>query len=1134
MENTRRRILVVNDDDDDDDDDENDDDDEHGSGAELRSAQNDDSDADGRSGFVANTYAADEWADATDDDLANDDIDDDDVDEDDIYEDSSDALDDSDDDSDDDGRVEARRLQRAFKRVGFARDSDDSGDEDAMPPAPKAETKHIVTQRRKQEAWAKRASNYREDLDRAFGVHERDVDVKDCRQVKRIATRVFRARATMNGGASAAVKETSWGLAVKYDEESGMLCLPCPGMPTNGLWACVLCVYSADTTVNPLLKIEGDVSSLRRHCTRCHADAYAALQSLDAADWKERQSEVRVPKALTRAGRANQAFLERLQKTPVEPCKEKRKRSLWSAVGKMSVNGDPIASLTNGITQTHLSYWLATNCVYRLQRFTHKVVTNVRKAFELISIRSVRRELARAEFIALSFDLWMGAGTDVFALMASFADRFGKPVSRVLAVVKSRTLTSAEMTASIIKAMNEHPELKGKITGLVSDQGANVQAVQDALLKAGEDAFHPMMLTIQLLCAAHRFATAMRRAMDALKGLNLYPDEGSSAACGWAPRAKSSANAKGRTGHNATVFGAEVWTFHDIMVKVVRACNFMKKSATARREYESVANMFKGEGEEYSVEFQDALARPPKSIPKTRFNFTTKLIAETLRNRPKLQAAQELESTATNRSRKKAWQEADTLTSPAYLVLEHMHKALELLGRHTAVCQSTSHYTFCDVGIVVLTQIAASTKAYVDSGEVLESLEDEPSSQQSPTELWIRRASAKATHVLNGKLKTELEAEFHGLAKYTSASVIHEVRSALNVAPPDDDVSRCMLASFFFHPAMWACDDLYKVVSTDDDAFRDEGIARPSHITPKMEFFMYYVFNDIVLPDVVKATQAMERAAAAAAPIDDAVAIACAVSRDIELGENACMLWGSEQTTEPKESDAEALIKAIKVEAKAYRTMLSTTQAMLDVFAPSATKVNELAKETIIAYWTREDVRSKCPLLSKYARFLFSVPQTQCDCERLFSMFGRLTAGPRANTSLESLQCSARMCFNLSPDDVLDIGFNAGKFEFDDDDAGSDRHDPSHDVRRAAAIEKRAERNLISQRRTSELLRADVAVVIERQSASDSAAAEAEKRRASCVDEPNAEPVDGGNRRRRKNGTTPKSSARTQRKTPSE
>ena len=1138
---TRPRVL--------DDDDDDDDDDERCEEIERNARDVVDVIAGGgRRGFVANTYAED--ARFSDDELddaratndhdarATNDHDAQDGDGDDF----SDSFEDFDDDSDShgDAHVEDARahLERAFHDAQDEPvDDDDVGAVEA-PTVLSAKSKNKLTKQSNLHAWMNRASNFMRDIVVALGDASGVVRFTEDMDLISLGEKIFRARVAMCGSSNA-VCNTNWALLVKYDAEHGSLRMPAPGMNPKGIWCCILCLLKGNTM--PLFRLDGDIGPFRRHAKAKHARELAVLNGNEDSPWKQRQSDVSVPKPMTLKTRAGKVLEHMLSDVPVERDKAKVSRVLWLATAWMTLEGGTYAMLTGAVTIINLIYYVVSGCNSRLPQFSHKMVVGVRKAFEKRAIERLRKQIKQAEYVTLSFDLWMNSrGQDVFALMANFSNKFGSNVSRVLGVVKNGTLRAEEMKSAIVDAAKLHPELQGKVVALVSDQGANVQKVTSALLKDCKFIYHPNSLQLQLLCAAHRFATLLRHAMEHLKTCTLYPEEKTVAAHGKAPYAKTENKPKGREGNDAGHFGSGIWTFGDLVARVIRGTNFFAKSSTAKREYDSVAGMLNAEGDDFLLEFDEARVRPPRTIPRTRFNFIVQMIDECLASRRKMQAAMAMRSTAVNKSRPYTWQDQDTISTGGYAVLEAMHGELELLGKHCSLSQSASHYTFVDVCLVVLLQTAASKKSHLESGEELNALENAPSNDASINEQLVQRACAKARHVLSGKIHSLLENQFEGLAAYAAASVQHESSSQIRPNPPEDVMTRCALMSLYLHPAMWASPELYGVVSTEDNAFQFEDMQPTKRVSARLERFMGHVFHELVWNEVVTVTQTRARAGASAAPeVDDAVEIARSVALEIELGVDVLSLWGSQGAARTAMEDEHAVRSKVKTEAFAYRTLLHSTKAYDLVYAPSSMKVNEKASMTIIAFWSQPEVRDKCPLLAAYARLLFSIPQTQCDCERLFSMFGRLTAGPRANTSLDSLQTSARVCFNLSPHEVYSMALDGGEVEVvdtDDDDDGYER-DPSYDMRRAAAMDRRAEQSEIRRRHGAERMHSDVkeTYATARVDAMTSApeAAKSAKRRATLGGEAAAKCCDGI-RRRRNNGTTPNAPARTQQRTPTE
>ena len=1097
----------------------------------------------GRRGFVANTYAED--ARFSDDELDDARVtnnhdahggDDDDF---------SDSFEDFDDDRDShDANVEDARahLERAFQDA-HDEPVDDADDDDVgafqAASVELGPSKYAMTKESKLQAWRNRALNFMHAIISALGDPTGVVRYTEDNDLLKLGEKIFRARVAMSGSSSAAVSHTNWSLLVKYDEEKGSCCMPAPGMDPKGLWCCILCLLANKDM--PLFRLQGDIGVFSRHAKAKHARELAVLNSAFESPWKQRQLDVSVPKPTTLKTRSGKTLEHMFSDVPVEGDKQKVSRVLWLATAWMTLEGETYAIITAAVSILNLVWHVATFGMFRLPQFTHKMVVAVRKAFEQRAIERLRKQLKEAEYVTLSFDLWMSSrGQDVFALMANFSNKLGSNVSRVLGVVKNGTLRAEEMKSAIVDAAKLHPELKGKVVALVSDQGANVQKVSSALLKDCNFIYHPNAIALQLLCAAHRFATLLRHAMEQLKTCTLYPDEKTVAAQGKAPYGKTESKPKGREGSDAGHFGSCIWTFGDLVARVIRGTNFFAKSSTAKREYDSVAGMLNAEGDDFLLEFDEARVRPPRTIPKTRFNFIVQMLDECLANRRKLQAAMDMRSTAVNKSRPYTWQDQDTISTGGYAVLEAMHGELELLGKHCSLSQSASHYTFVDVCLVVLLQTAASKKSHLESGEELNALENAPSNDASINEQLVQRACAKARHVLSGKIHSLLENQFEGLAAYAAASVQHESSSQIRPNPPEDVMTRCALMSLYLHPAMWASPELYGVVSTEDNAFQFEDMQPTKRVSARLERFMGHVFHELVWNEVVTVTQTRARAGASAAPeVDDAVEIARSVALEIELGVDVLSLWGSQGAARTAMEDEHAVRSKVKTEAFAYRTLLHSTKAYDLVYAPSSMKVNEKASMTIIAFWSQPEVRDKCPLLAAYARLLFSIPQTQCDCERLFSMFGRLTAGPRANTSLGSLQASARVCFNLSPHEVYSMALDGGEVEVvdtDDDDDGYER-DPSYDMRRAAAMDRRAEQSEIRRRHGAERMHSDVkeTYATARVDAMTSApeAAKSAKRRSTLGGEAAAKCCDGI-RRRRNNGTTPNAPARTQQRTPTE
>ena len=832
------------------------------------------------------------------------------------------------------------------------------------------------------------------------------VDWNDRADMIRALDKIFRYRSLGYGGDATRLAHGAWAFFVAFKDG----CLHVPSSSANhnpyGVWCCVMCAQPSSTRM-PLFFYDGNASHMHRHVTSVHKIEFDAYVSAPGTVFKKSNARQSIKHGASRNGQSKSVLKSTLKDAPEEPDKVKVRRALWLLTAWTLNKGLPVHIPTEEIFSL---LWFEA-CGKKLQPFTEKSVRDVLKQWESIAIGRTNDEIARAEFVSLSFDLWMTcAGKDVFALVAHFTIDTTH-VSRVLCIVDNQSLTSEEMQASIVDAAKVYEKLRGKVVALISDQGSNVQAVQKALMRSELGLFHPMHLPAQLLCAAHRFSTVIRHAMEKLKPTPLYPPADAPLAFNLAPRAKKndSKSDNGRSPQDSSYFGVGVFVYGDLMSRLSRCALFLSKSSVARRELRDLGLALEGADGEFKLEFEDAAAGRPKVVPKTRFVYTVQMLADALNVRAKMLAAYELETTALKTARLKTrvttWKDADIITPSAYSVLDSMHRALRTIGNHTTLAQTTQHYTFCDVGLVALMARAEGVREAARAGA--QRLEMEKNSTlELAVELWVKRAAEKATEVLSSTIVRRLDEEFDGLYAYVESAARGANVDGCNA----DAVCTSMLASLFLHPVAWYAPELHEAI-TDDARDSEElfSASKPVHR------FMKAILEDVLCETVTKGALAVDVVQETLPTIED---VAAHVASDVFDAGDFWGLGGVHDVSEERR-----VRDSVQLEAKIYIASVVAQRAthVNKIHSPVALPQREGTRMTILQWWSEEFARTKLPLLSRYARMLFSIPQTQCDCERVFSYLGRISKGNRANTTVDTMQRLARINSSLPPEVMYSI-----------------------------------------------------------------------------------------------------------------
>ena len=967
----------------------------------------------------------------------------------------------------------------------------------------------------------------------ALDVKLGQVDWKDEAAMIRALDQIFRYRALGYGGDATRLAHGAWGFFVAFKDG----CLQVPSSSANhspyGVWCCVMCAQSGSTRM-PLFFYDGNASHMHRHVKSVHKHEFDAYVSAPGTVFKKSNARQSIKHGVSRSDQSKSALKSTLRDAPEETDKVKVQRALWLLAAWTMNKGLPVHVPTEEIFNM---LWFEA-CGKKLPTFTKKSVRDVIGQWEKIAIGRTNEEIARAEFVSLSFDLWMTcAGKDVFALVAHFTID-ATHVSRVLCVVDNRSLSSEEMQASIVDAAKVYKSLCGKVVALISDQGSNVQAVHKALMRGELGLFHPMHLPAQLLCAAHRFATIIRHAMATLKPTPLYPPADAPLAFNLAPRAKKndSKTDNGRSAQDSGYFGVGVFFYGELMARLSRCALFLSKSSVARRELRDLGLALEGEDGEFKLEFEDAIAGRPKVVPKTRFVYTVQMIADALKLRSKMKAAYELETTALKTARLNTrvttWKAADIITPSAYSVLDNMHRALRTIGNHTTLAQTTQHYTFCDVGLVALMARAESVREAARARTQRREMEKN-STLELAVELWVKRAAEKATEVLSSTIVKRLDEEFEGMNAYVASAARGENVDGCNA----DAVCASMLVSLFLHPVVWYAPELHEAI-TDEARDSEElfSASKPVHR------FMKAILDDVLCETVTKGALAVDNVDETPPSIED---VAANVASDAFDASDIWGLGGVHDVCEERR-----VRDSVQLEAKAYIASVVAQRAVHvnKIHSPVALPQRSGTSMTILQWWSTEFARTKLPLLSRYARMLFSIPQTQCDCERVFSFLGRISKGNRANTSVGTMQRLARINSSLSPEVMYSIArhglesvptvstttFSVDASPATQSSVGYDHERAIQNRARAEMAEARAQHN--SERLAQELqeeLRAPANAFADARHAEIAEAEEAANENANNNAVP-ATPVRRSTRERKKsrrNGTTPAKATTTQART---
>jgi hypothetical protein len=821
----------------------------------------------------------------------------------------------------------------------------------------------------------------------------------------RAVDKIFRYRILAYGGEAQRAMHPAWAFFVAFAD--GRLHLPSSSANTTarGLWCCVLCARS-ETRRLPLFWYDGNASHMHRHISKVHNRELSAYVNASGTDYRKTKARQSIKHGSSRIAQAKTALRRALSDAPEEADDVKVQRVQWLLTAWTMNKGLPVHVPTEEIFSM---VWFEA-CGNKLPNFTKKKVEKVMMQWESIAVKRTNAELARAEFVSLSFDLWMtSAGRDVFALLAHFTVD-ATHVSRVLCVVDNQSLTSEEMQGSIVDSAKVFTELRGKVVALISDQGRNVQAVQKALMRDELGIFHPMALRSQLLCAAHRFSTIMRHAMENLKPLPLYPPVDTPVAHNLEPRAqKKVKNGKpdnGRSEADSGYFGVTVFTFGDLTARLNRCALFLHKSSVARREFKDLALALDGKNGEFKLEYDDATPGKPKVVPKTRFVYYVQMLEDALSLRSKMQAAFEAETTAANKARLTTWQSRDIITPASYTVIDRMYQALRLIGSHTTLAQASQHYSFCDVGLVALIARVHSARDAAQAKIRRREIEQN-SSVEKAIPLWVERAAVTATEELSSTIERRLTEEFEGLHEY-AATAARGKAGGCKV----DEVCKSMLASLFLHPVVWYAPELHDAITGEARDNEDT----PFRVSEAIQRFMSAIWDDVLCDAVTQGAVAVDAAGETPRSIDDVIADVVSDTFDVDG------IWGF-SVRHDGASEKLRTRQTVEGEAQLYiSTVMAKRATHVDhIHAPASLPQRPDTDTTIVQWWRAEFARTKLPLLSRYARMMFDIPQTQCDCERVFSFLGRLSKGNRANTSMATLQRLARVNSSIPPDVMYSI-----------------------------------------------------------------------------------------------------------------
>ena len=333
------------------------------------------------------------------------------------------------------------------------------------------------------------------------------------------------------------VRAPEWCVAIPYDAAHGRFTLADKCEPVDGqyLFGCLVCRQinpksNEDKFILWGAKVNGGLGALRSHVRRYHGDGAEQPEDNIIATWLEsegcswtlaRSSSVSVPRAPRREDSVNDA-LRRVYGGGDEEAEfvdEEAQALVDHLLVAWHMQTNHAYSAVESEIFSAISRVIAGKSLRPLERRKAQDIEN--KLRDAV-LADVRKALAEADYVALSFDEWAkGGDRKSICLNAHWHDPSGSSQLATLAL-RCGGATAGDLSTTLIEvAEREFPQLKGKVVGFTCD-GDKLMESTRGKLRVSPGLCLPGFLIAEVLCGSHGLCTVSRKSWDDVEDTCLY------------------------------------------------------------------------------------------------------------------------------------------------------------------------------------------------------------------------------------------------------------------------------------------------------------------------------------------------------------------------------------------------------------------------------------------------------------------------------------------------------------------------------------------------------------------------------------------------------------------------------------